>query len=82
MGTATAPIFTGLLAVAFFREFRFHWMSLAGTLAALNPRRQLERGYAILFDPAENRPVTTSKLPAGTPLRAQLADGEMDVEVK
>ena len=55
---------------------------LAGTLAALNPRRQLERGYAILFDPAENRPVTTSKLPAGTPLRAQLADGEMDVEVK
>ena len=33
--TATAPIFTGLLAVAFFREFRFHWMSLAGTLAAL-----------------------------------------------
>ena len=55
---------------------------LAGTLAALNPRRQLERGYAILFDPAENRPVTTSKLPAGTPLRAQLADGEMDIEVK
>lgn len=33
--TATAPIFTGLLAVAFFREFRFHWMSLAGTLAAI-----------------------------------------------
>ena len=33
--TATAPIFTGLLALAFFREFRFHWMSLAGTLAAL-----------------------------------------------
>lgn len=55
---------------------------LAGTLAALNPRRQLERGYAILFDPAENRPVTTSKLPAGSRLRAQLADGEMDVEVK
>ena len=55
---------------------------LAGTLAALNPRRQLERGYAILFDPAENRPVTTSKLSAGTLLRAQLADGEMDVEVK
>lgn len=55
---------------------------LAGTLAALNPRRQLERGYAILFDPAENRPVTTSKLPAGSRLRAQLADGEMDIEVK
>ncbi len=55
---------------------------LTGTLEALNPRRQLERGYAILFDPAEGKPVTTSKVAPGRRLQAQLADGEMTVEVK
>lgn len=55
---------------------------LAGTLTALNPSRQLERGYAILFDPAANKPVTTSKVAPGTRLQARLADGEMTVEVQ
>ena len=55
---------------------------LAGTLTTLNPSRQLERGYAILFDPAAGKPVTTSKVAAGTRLQARLADGEMTVEVQ
>ena len=55
---------------------------LAGTLNTLNPSRQLERGYAILFDPAAGKPVTTSKVAAGTRLQARLADGEMTVEVQ
>ena len=52
---------------------------LGGTLEALNPQRQLERGYAILRDPGTGRIVTTSKLPGGLRLRARFADGELGV---
>ncbi|MDD3886538.1 MAG: exodeoxyribonuclease VII large subunit [Victivallaceae bacterium] len=54
---------------------------LAATLETLNPARQLERGYAILFDPAENKPVTSCRQPKGKRLSARLADGSVDVEV-
>ncbi len=55
---------------------------LAGTLDALNPRRQLERGYAILFDPEAGKPVTAAAgVETGRRLNAQLADGSLDVEV-
>lgn len=55
---------------------------LTGTLEALNPRRQLERGYAILFDPEAGKPVTAAAgVPTGTRLNAQLEDGTLLVEV-
>ncbi len=63
-------------------ERRNRLEQLAGTLAALNPAKQLERGYAILFDPVKQKPVTTSKVPVGTRLTAQLADGALEVEVQ
>ena len=53
---------------------RFHT-----ALETLNPQRQLERGYAILYDPEHQRPVTTSKLPGGIHLAARMADGELHV---
>ncbi len=52
---------------------------LRGTLETLDPARQLERGYAILFDPAEERPVTSAQQPAGRHLAVRLADGELKV---
>lgn len=54
----------------------------ANTLNTLNPDRQLERGYAILFDPAAGKPVTTAKVAIGTQLQARLADGELTVKVQ
>ncbi len=54
---------------------------LSGMLAALNPARQLERGYAILWDPAAAAPVTSCQVPPGTRLQAKLSDGDLAVEV-
>jgi exodeoxyribonuclease VII large subunit len=57
--------------------------TLAGRLRILDPARQLERGYAILFDPASGHPVTSvAGQSSGAPLRARLADGELDLVVK
>ena len=46
----------------------------------LNPQRQLERGYAMVFDAAGKKLVTTSKNPPGTPLQIRFADGTATVE--
>ena len=59
-------------------RFRSRLEKLESTLSALDPRRQLERGYAILFDPAQEKPVTSiSGITSGTPLVAQLSDGNL-----
>ncbi len=51
------------------------------TLGALDPRRQLERGYAILL--ANQKPVTSiHNAPPGTHLTAQLADGDLNLLVQ
>ena len=63
-------------------RFRSRLEKLESTLAALDPHRQLERGYAILFDPAREKPVTsTSGVTSGTPLVAQLSDGNLRLTV-
>lgn len=50
-------------------------------LAALDPQRVLERGYAWLED-AHGRPVTqAAQTRPGQPLRATLADGQVDLTV-
>ena len=51
-------------------------------LAALDPQRVLERGYAWLED-AHGTPVTrAADTRAGQPIRATLADGKVDLEVR
>jgi len=54
---------------------------LALRLHLLDPQQVLQRGYALLTD-AGQRPVThTRQAPPGTPLRARLADGSLDLRV-
>ena len=50
-------------------------------LELLNPQRVLERGYSVLTTQS-GQPVTSiSQAPVGTPLKALLADGSLDVSV-
>ncbi len=47
-------------------------------LAGVDPRRQLERGYAILKNTADGRPIVSKEgVPSGTAVTALLADGEL-----
>ena len=72
----------GTAAERFHGQFRARLERLESTLLALDPRRQLERGYAILFDPAQEKPVTSAaNVAAGTRLVARLADGSLNVTV-
>ena len=55
----------------------------ARTLNAVSPLATLERGYAILSERESGRVVrSVAQAPAGTPLRARLADGELDLQVR
>lgn len=70
----------GSAAERFHTQQRSRLERLESTLTALDPRRQLERGYAILFDDKAGKPVTSARnVPAGTRLTAQLADGDLRV---
>ena len=55
----------------------------AGLLEALSPSRTLQRGYAIVRDPASGRPVVSAaELHAGADLELELRDGRAAVTVK
>jgi len=55
---------------------------LALRLQLLDPQHVLQRGYALLTDAAQQRPITHPRqAPPGTPLRARLADGCLDLRV-
>ena len=55
---------------------------LARTLNAVSPLATLERGYAILFDPASGTVVrSVADATTGAPLRARLADGSVEMTV-
>ena len=68
-------------ATAFSRARREKIARLAATLEALDPRRQLERGYAIVT--GENGQIIREKnaAPAGTKISVQLADGRLGAVV-
>ena len=51
---------------------------ISAALETLNPRRQLERGYAMVLE--GNRVVTSSQQPPGKSLQIQFADGTLEVE--
>ena len=48
-------------------------------LKALNPAGQLRRGYALVWDPEEQRHVASSRQPAGKRLELRFADGTLPV---
>lgn len=50
-------------------------------LHALNPAAVLARGYAILIEAGTGRLVADPALPAGTPVRAQMAAGDLSLVV-
>lgn len=47
----------------------------------LNPQRVLERGYSVLTTQSGQVITSTKQAPVGTPLKAVLADGSLDVSV-
>jgi len=49
--------------------------TLDTALKAFDPRNQLERGYAMIFDPSGKKVISTSKLPPDTEIRIRFADG-------
>lgn len=52
-------------------------------LQLLDPRLVLQRGYALLTDTASGHPITSvSQAHAGQAVRAALADGEVDLQVR
>jgi len=53
----------------------------ARALHAVSPLATLERGYAIVFDTDGKVLRSAAHVPAGTPLRARLADGELSLRV-
>ena len=55
---------------------------LRAALLAQDPGRLLERGYALVFDPATGLPVTTSKIPPRTDLDLRFADGTVPVTTR
>ena len=68
-------------AERFLLRYRAELDRLTGTLQALNPQRQLERGYAILQEPETGSVITSRELPDGKELTARVADGTFRVKV-
>ena len=65
--------------VAWMRQHQEH---LGMRLAALDPQRVLERGYAWLGS-VQGAPITsTAQVQPGQPLHVQMADGRLDVDVR
>lgn len=58
-----------------------HVRALRSRLDALDPRRVLARGYALLTDPGGHAVTSVAQVAAGALLRAQLADGSLGVTV-
>jgi exodeoxyribonuclease VII large subunit len=56
--------------------------SMEAALAALNPTAVLERGFAVLTDPASGRTIASAKgVSKGDTVRARVRDGAFDAEV-
>ena len=58
-----------------------HLRALRERLDALDPRRVLARGYALLTGPSGHAVTSVTEVTVGTTLRAELADGSLGVAV-
>ena len=71
----------GLTALLTYRREQTN--GLATALAALNPTAVLERGFALITDPATGATITTvASVSPGDNVRATLQDGHFDAEVR
>jgi len=52
---------------------------LLAALRNLDPKAVLERGYSIILERSSGKTVTSPEIPPGTPLKAILAKGELDL---
>ena len=72
---------TALLTTLGYRREQTNGLSAA--LSALNPAAVLERGFAVLTDPASGRSLASATaVHPGDMVRAQLKDGSFDAEVR
>ncbi len=55
--------------------------NLEAMLSALNPTRQLERGFSIIIDPATGKVISSALQMPGKKLAAKMADGTLNVTV-
>jgi len=69
-------------AKALFDDGALRLGRLEAALAAFDPQRQLERGYAMVFDPATGGLITTSRVEPGREARIRFADGVLRVTAK
>ena len=69
-------------AKALFDDGALRLGRLEAALSAFDPQRQLERGYAMVFDPATGELITTSRVEAGREARIRFADGVLRVTAK
>ena len=71
----------GLTALLTYRREQTN--GLAAALAALNPTAVLERGFALITDPATGATINTvADVSPGDNVRATLQDGHFDAEVR
>ena len=68
-------------AVVRLERQRARWDALSGRLDALDPRRVLARGYALLTDAGGHAVTAVRGVEAGTALNAVLVDGTLEVAV-
>jgi exodeoxyribonuclease VII large subunit len=80
IGTLAMRLRAALARAAERRALRL--AELGRTLNAVSPLATLDRGYAILIEQESGRIVRSiAQAPAGTALRARVADGELDAHV-
>jgi exodeoxyribonuclease VII large subunit len=60
---------------------RARWEQTAARLDALSPLKILERGYAVVFDPAGDLLTDASRVSAGDDVRVRLARGSLEARV-
>jgi len=66
-------------ALLFSRRAR--WEQLSARLDGLSPLKILDRGYAVVFDPAGKLLTDASQVSVGDELKVRLANGELDTRV-
>jgi exodeoxyribonuclease VII large subunit len=60
---------------------RARWEQMSARLDALSPLNILERGYAVVFDPAGKPVADSAQVSRGVVLKVRLARGSLDAEV-
>ena len=67
---------------SYFRLMHSELDGLIGKLDALGPQNVLNRGFAILRDPATDKTITDKDQPSGKELQATVSNGTIDLVVK